>query len=366
MTVRKRSKKWFIDFYFEHPDGQKERIRKLSPVNTKRGAERYEQELRKLMLEGISGKRKEIESPFLEEFAPEFIENYAEVYNRPSTVIGKKKNLRVNLIPEFGRLRLNEITQYRIDRYKKKKLDQGLSPKTINNHLTILRKLLSVAEEWGKLESIPKIKWLKPRVQKFDFLNFNEADNLIQAAQGKWKTMILVALKTGLRQGELLELRWSDINFITRNMFVSRSIHRGHIGPTKSGQCREIPLCDDVLNELENHKHSKNELVFCDSDGNHLTDGKCRRPLWKACKAAGLNRRVLWHVLRHTFASHLAMSGVTMKAIQELLGHSDIRTTMRYAHLDPKVKREAVQMLNSLGTIWAPNHPTLKIVSNIN
>ena len=80
--------------------------------------------------------------------------------------------------------------------------------------------------------------------------------------------------------------------------------------------------------------------------GRHLTKGECKHPLYRACRRAGL-RRIGWHVLRHTFASHLAMRGVPMKAIQELLGHTTLEMTMRYAHLSPDVRRDAVSLLDA-------------------
>jgi len=85
--------------------------------------------------------------------------------------------------------------------------------------------------------------------------------------------------------------------------------------------------------------------VFCDEGGRILTDTEVRRPLWRACKRASL-RMITWHILRHTFASHLVMRGAPIRAVQELLGHSTILMTMRYAHLAPEVAREAVQLLD--------------------
>ena len=82
--------------------------------------------------------------------------------------------------------------------------------------------------------------------------------------------------------------------------------------------------------------------------GDPLTKGECKHPLWRACKRAGL-RRIGWHVLRHTFASHLVMRGAPLKAVQELLGHATIMMTMRYAHLAPEIAREAVKLLDARG-----------------
>lgn len=128
-------------------------------------------------------------------------------------------------------------------------------------------------------------------------------------------------------------------------LLVRRAVARGVIGTPKSGKSREIPLNDKVLVAFKRHRHLRGELVFCDEGGRMLPKGVCKWPLWSACKKAGL-RRIGWHVLRHTFASHLVMRGAPLKAVQELLGHSTIEMTMRYAHLSPDVRRDAVRLLD--------------------
>ena len=349
---RKKNGKIMVDFWLTHPDGHRERIRKTSPISTIRGAERYERELRESMLNGTYEQPVEKEIPLFSEFADTFIQDYADVQNRPSTVIGKKKNLRIHLVPAFGHLRLDQITQHRIDLYKRQKLDEGLKAKTINNHLTCLRKLLTVAHDWGKLDVVPTIKWLPKQEIPFDFLTFEESRDLIEAASGMWQVMILLALRTGARQSNLLEVRWDDFTFAEGNEKVrySRSHYRGHTGPNKNGRAYEVPLSDDLIKTLTAYKRKTggkgHQLLFTDKQGNRLTDNKCRRPLWNACEKAGL-RKVLWHVLRHTFASHLAMRGQHVNTIKELMGHTHLTSTMRYMHLAPEVKRGAVKGLDS-------------------
>ena len=101
---------------------------------------------------------------------------------------------------------------------------------------------------------------------------------------------------------------------------------------------------------LEDDEHQNLEalLVFCRMDGEMMNSGEIKWPLWRACKRAGL-RRIGWHVLRHTFASHLVMRGAPLKAVQELLAHATIMMTMRYAHLAPEISREAVKLLDARG-----------------
>lgn len=194
----------------------------------------------------------------------------------------------------------------------------------------------------------------------FDFLTFEEAERLIAAAakvpaQGKrdrfavgagdWGRMILVALRTGMRIGELLALRWPNVQMKARKIHVCESFVRGVVGSPKSGRAREVPLSRQALEELKAQRHLRGELVFCDGDGKRLTQDQVEKPLRLACEKAGL-RRVTWHVLRHSFASHLVMRGVPLKAVQELLGHASMEMTMRYAHLAPEVRSHAVDVLD--------------------
>jgi site-specific recombinase XerD len=120
----------------------------------------------------------------------------------------------------------------------------------------------------------------------------------------------------------------------------------------KSGKPREIPLGEEVKAALKAHRHLRGPLVFCDLDRHVLTEGETRHPLWRACRRAGL-RQITWHVLRHSFASHLVMRNAPIKAVQELLGHATILMTMRYAHLAPEVARETVRLLDGVGREWA-------------
>ena len=107
------------------------------------------------------------------------------------------------------------------------------------------------------------------------------------------------------------------------------------------------------MDALRAHRHLRGPLVFCANDGRMLTQDECKWPLRRAIAQASLGRSIGWHVLRHTFASHLVMRGAPLKAVQELLGHADIKMTMRYAHLSPDARRDAVKLLDFRGTTGA-------------
>jgi integrase len=346
---------WIVDFTVQVPGGERKRFREVPEIQTRRGAESYE---RQRIAELLSGRPKEVRPaeqkeveaatrvvPTVAAFAERFIETYAVPNNKPSEVDSKRKILRLHLVPALGRLRLDEVGAEEIERYKGDQLRAGRSRKTVNNHLIVLRRMFGVAEEWGLMARSPRVRWLKLPDPEFDFLTFEESHQLVAAAEGEWRTMVMVATRSGLRQGELLALRWKDVDLGARKIVVRRSVWEGIVGTTKGGRAREVELSPDTVAALKAQRHLRGELVFCNADGTMLTKNQCRRPLYDACGRAGI-RKIGWHILRHTFASHLVMRGVPIKVVQELLGHRDIKTTMRYAHLAPESRREAVALLD--------------------
>lgn len=349
MSVRRDTRgRWTVDVAYRMPDGTERRVTRTSAHWTRREAEAWEREVRRRLADGTyetTNERKEV--PTLEAFAGEFMRSYVAANNKPSEEQTKRSSLRNHLVPALGHLRLDQIGARQIEEFKAKSLER-VSKKTVNNLLTVLRRMLVVAVEWGVIVQIPRIKWLKCPQPEFDFLTFEEADRLVAAAEDEWRTMIVVALRTGLRQGELLALRWDDVDLAAGRLIVRRNLVRGNLGTPKSGRNREVPLSDGTIRALKAHRHLRSELVFCQPSGEILNKEKCKHPIWRACKRAGL-RRLGWHVCRHSFASHLAMRGVPLKVVQELLGHSTIQMTMRYAHLAPVVKRDAVALLDRPG-----------------
>ena len=206
----KRVQQYFVDFRFSHPDGTIERFRKDSPVNTQRGAEQYERELRQALLNGTYSRSKEEEPtekvPTLNDFVEDFL-TYSTNNNKPSAVYTKRHILRLHLQPFFGTMPLDAIGPEHVERYKQKKVQEGLAGKSVNDHLTVLRKLLNLAVEWQRIPHAPKVRALKLAEADFEFLTFEETERFLAAAQPEWRTMLTLALKTGLRSGELLALK---------------------------------------------------------------------------------------------------------------------------------------------------------------
>ncbi len=311
MAVRMIKKSWWVDFRANHM-----RYRKRSPENSRTGAQAFEAMLRQKLARGESiediEKKAEQEQTFAE-FAEKWHAEYVVPNNKHSEQRSKRYVLNSALIPFFGHLPVGKITTYHTEQFKAAWVKKGVSNKTIKNYLTVLNKCLSTAYDWLELKGAPpKIKWPKCNPTSPDFLSADKCEMLLSHANGTVREMILTALRTGMRQGELKGL--------------------------------QFPIDADVYEMLFNRKRGTGR-VFVDADEEPFDYHRMERRLTKACKDAGL-RKIGWHTLRHTFTSQLLVRGVPITAAQQLLGHANITTTMRYAHLAPSTLREAIDLLN--------------------
>ncbi len=345
-TDKKRTVRatWIVDVKYRHADGSVQAVRQTSPIQTKRGAQQHERQLRDSLQNGTFGKEVN-EVPTLAQFKERFL-TYSENNNKPSAVHAKRLALKNHLEPVFGKLRLNQIRQQEIEAYKAQKLREKLSAKTVNNQLAILRKLLNLAVEWGELGHVPRVRQLRVSPHDFRFLTFEESERFLQTAEDRWLPMLTIALKTGLRLGELLALKWEDIDLHAGRIVVRRTLWQKQEGTPKGGRSREIPLSKSTAAKLQRERHLKGPYVFCKADGVAFSHSEVKEVVPRTCRRAGLAHRLTWHHLRHSFASHLVMRGVPLKAVQELMGHATIEMTMRYAHLSPHVNRTAVELLD--------------------
>jgi integrase len=294
-------------------------------------------------------------APTLAAFAPVYLAS-ARLENAFSSVESKTDILARYLVPRLGDLRLDQIdyaiiedlkialAETRNARFKREV--KMLRPKTINNVLTVLGHVLQVGRKRGHVGAVPEIARVKAPLPKWDFLTFEESERLIAHAEGEWRTMILVALRTGLRRGELLGLRWEDVDLVNGRLHVVENYVRRRFKAPKSGKPREVALSAAARDALAAHRHTRGERVFCDGQGRPLTTGVMASQLARMCRLAGL-RTIGWHVMRHSFASHLVMRGVAIRAVQELMGHASIVITQRYAHLAPHVSQNAVRLLDA-------------------
>jgi integrase len=345
MTVRKIKSSWWVDFTFSH-----KRYRKRSPENSRPGALAYETVLRHRLACGVGiddPEQKSEQKILFEEFALRWFEDYVVPNNKFSERRIKWYTLKSSLIPFFGKIPVDEIRTRHIEGYKAWKVKDGITNKSIKNHLSVLSKCLSSAYQWLEFPSKPPLMpWPKCAPVQTDYLSPDECEVLLSHAEGVIREIVLMALRTGMRQGELKGLQWSAIDWESRVVIVKNSYcdREKAIGPPKNNRIRSIPIDTDLYKILFRRRRSTG-YVFVNVKGQPFNHSSLSYHLDRVCQKAGL-RRITWHVFRHTFASHLAMKGVPLNTVQALLGHSTIVMTMRYAHVAPSTMRAAIEMLN--------------------
>ena len=348
MIIRKRGSTYFVDYYY-HGRRCRETVgnnRKLAEIV-----------LKKRQIEIVEGRfldKKKNERIKFEDFAEEFL----SLHSKPNKKSWQSDvyNLR-NITPFFKGRNLYEITTHDIEKYKAERSKKEIilagrpgcvkliSPATVNRDLATIKTMLNKAVEWGKLENSPakNVKFLREPNGRLRYLEKEEIKRLLSNCSARIKPIVILAVFTGMRRGEILGLKWHDIDF-----------QRGiiYLLDTKNGTKREVFMNDFVKKSLiKVFKHPESPYVFCNKDGKPYHD--IRKSFFTALKKSGiLNFRL--HDLRHTFGSQLAMSGIDINTIRELLGHKDIRMTLRYSHLSQDYKKRAVDILGvNMGTNWA-------------
>lgn len=338
MPVRRRNGGWQVDIRHRG-----KRLRMRCPGTTRAEAQAYETYLRGELAKRGDPRHVGAAVPTLADFAKAWMQDYV-MENKPSERRGKELILRVALVPAFGASRLDRIGTHEVQRFKREQLERGLSPKTVNNRLTVLRRLLRSAQEWGLVDTVPLITPLRVPPPSFRFLAVDEVRRLAERAHSPLvRAMIVCAAHTGLRLGELCGLSWPDIDFERRQLCVRRSLVDGVLDTPKNNRTRYVPMTNDVVRELGALPRN-GEGVFLFRD-HRIIDVSAAKWLHRACQNAGIDR-IGWHVLRHTFASELVSRGVPLAVVRDLLGHSTIKMTERYAHLAPGIGHEAVRALS--------------------
>lgn len=344
MATRQIKGAWWVDFRSDYV-----RYRKRSPENSRAGARAYEALLRHRLARGEPLDAQHSEEQTFQQFADTWFNDYVLTNNRPSEQKTKRRALRTSLVPFFGKLRLDEIGKKNIELYKAREQRNGTGSRTINSRLTILRTCLGMAQDWGAMRNAPPvIKRLKCPPPKTDFLTPEEAESLLANAKGVMHEMILLALRTGLRQGEIRGLQWEAIDWENRLLTVRHTLCdlTKSLMPPKNNRERHVPIADDLYAVLRARRKCTG-YVFTNRNGRPFPRPDHFQRLRCVQKAAGL-RKTGWHALRHTFATHLAAK-VSLRTVQELLGHSSITMTMRYAHVAPSTLREAIDLLGRRG-----------------
>ncbi len=274
----------------------------------------------------------------------EFVQIYLERVVSLMKSIRTERNRVKRWVKDLGMRPIGQITRAEIESWRREKMSR-CKPATINRDLSRLRHMLNIAVEWELLEKSPMqgMKFLRENNARTRYLSVDECHRLIDSCMAPHiRAIVTVALHTGMRLGEILNLRWQDLDFSSGFILVQDS---------KNGQARQVPM-DSMISTLLRSWPRLSDLVFTSV----LTGGRIvdvRTGFLNACKRAGLTD-LHFHDLRHTFASQFVMSGGSLYTCQRVLGHKAINMTQRYAHLSPTYKIKAIDRMN---TLWAGATP---------
>ena len=326
-------KYWWIGYTFA---GKRRRV--STGTDDQKLAEIKLNDLRLKLFKGEIGAKPEAiaRSPL-----PEFFRKYVEFMRSDGSVDKHSDLARLRILQEFfarkGIRHLNGITPDLIDEFRVTVL-AGRKPKTIKNYILLLKTALNKAVAWDLIESNPIARVKAPKVVKtFHFYSQAEIEKLIEVVQEPLKSAIIILVNTGIRRGELYNLRVRDVDLKNESLRVWP--YEGF--SPKGKQPRRIPITEILrvtLRPLAKAK-SPDDYIFRPYDGPNTIYRHF------AALARKLGIKGTLHDLRHTFASHLSMQGVPIPVIKDLLGHSDIATTMIYAHLSPEIHKAAIKKL---------------------
>jgi integrase len=351
-TLRIVGRSWIGSWY--DPDGRRVQ-RKVGSVRTDGRADG----LTKAQAEKMLRRMREIDAPrsapgaervTMEQAGVEFCQRLELKGRRKSHRLTVASDLRNHIAPFFAAKTLDRIRPEDVERYIAAKR-RTLAIKTVRNHVNAMHSIFDLGMRKGwcqsnpvKLADRPTVKKTETRIQ---FLDQGELEELLSSPYpddpfGRIEpTLYLTAAMTGLRQGELLGLRWRDVDFDARKVRVVSPYVRGEFGDPKSaGSGRSVPMAERVaaaLRELrERSVYSRDrDLVFCHPDtGKPLDRSKLVRRFKQAIDRANVHR-ITFHELRHTFGTRMAAAGTPMRTVQHWMGHADSKTTQIYAHYQP-------------------------------
>jgi len=276
----------------------------------------------------------------------DMVEKYIELYlkiNRPTWWKSEKHNLR-HLQAFFGDKHLHEITSLDVEKFKVDRL-KVVGKNSVNKNLGCLRAMFNKAREWRLFDGenpVHNRQFLKLDNRRLRYLEKDEIARLLSCCDGHLKDIVEFAINTGMRQGEIFNLKWEDVDFNTGLI---------HLLKTKSGNKREIPMNEAVKAVLRRVKRPPEAIfVFSSFHNGKIYNGpfnNVKHSFKTALAKAGI-ANFRFHDLRHTFASHLVMAGVDLLTVKELLGHKTIEMTLRYSHLSGEHKLKAVQSLDGI------------------
>ncbi|HOR18822.1 MAG TPA: tyrosine-type recombinase/integrase [Brevefilum sp.] len=289
------------------------------------------------------------------------------------TLYQYRQIIKQHINPVLGNIKINELQPAEIQALYNKKVESGIGVRTVGLIHSVLHCALNHALRLGIIFRNPSDAVYKPKAQKreMEVLDENQARMLLIAAKGKrHEALYKLAITTGLRKGEILGLKWGDLDWDTHQLNVQRQIQRvpqeglAYSQPKTAAGRRMIILGSDTILALKDHqkrqwverefmrgKWKDHDLIFPSSIGTPLSQSNLSRDYKQLLHEANLPD-IRFHDLRHTAASLMLKQGISVKVVQERLGHSDAAMTLNvYSHVIPGMQREAAEKMDEITAV---------------
>jgi len=344
--------RWYLDY--RGADGK--RIQKLAPhaITPQDAVLSLQSEVARIFNREYRAGDKELPIKF-GAFAEVYLSNYAKVRKRSWR--SDEKYINAQLIPFFGKFDLNELTPLHVSQFMVKRQGDGVKNSTINRELTVLKKMLGLAMEWGfeiKTNPVKKGNYFSEEEYRRErVLKPEEEKRLFEAAAPHLQSILSCGLATGMRYSEILGLKWENVDLVKRQIIIKAE-------SSKSGRQRIVPInCSlhSMLLRLKQMNKGMSDYVFLYEDPKsrkfrHVTT--VRRAFTAACKRAKI-KNLHFHDLRHTVGTRLIESGVDPISVKNILGHANLKTTEIYLHSSIGQMMAAVEKLNGIAPEKAEN-----------
>ncbi|MFA5032855.1 MAG: tyrosine-type recombinase/integrase [bacterium] len=319
--VNKSGVKYGIDYFDPVSCRRIKKIISSDPKEAERAYRKVQVEIEDGNWEGNNHK-----APLFETFVATYLE-CCRTQDSKTHYIAKVQCLTKEAAKAFNGIRIDQISIAMIEKFKNQRANT-VSNATVNRGLSYLRHFFNKAIDYGYLKSNPcsKVKFFKEPPGLVRWLTKEQIVILLDNCPEEIKPVVIIALNCGLRKSEIFALKWQDVDMQNRYITVQHS---------KSNKKRMIPINDSVYKVFENLPQTEDKIFRIHN---------FRILFERAVKSAGIED-FTFHSLRHCFASHLAMSGINLATIKELMGHSSIRMTLRYAHLCDGCLEDAVKKL---------------------
>jgi len=296
----------------------------------------------------------------LEELFDKWLREHAENHKAASSVVRDKQIYRDYIKDYIGQKKVHLVVAEDIEGIKQDLIDEDrLSEKSINNILQVIRTVFNfgIKRRYVRFNPMSSVSMMTIDEQTFDYWSLDETIKFLMAMSEKYRedripyVLYLICLKTGMRIGEVVSLKWDCIDFTNRIITVKRTFDTANQNikeTTKGKKIRYIGISDELFPELlalRNQK-STSDFVLPNQCGNFIDYNNFRERVFeKDIQHTGI-KRIRLHDLRHTFASQYVMSSGSLQDLQDILGHSEIKTTKRYAHLSPNYKVKIANVLS--------------------